>query len=59
MDSGLKVNESKTELCLFHPNDHCPLFIGVNGTQIKSGKQMNVLYLSGLNMIAAILNKEQ
>ena len=35
-DSGLKINESKTELCLFHRNDHIPITVSINGTAIKS-----------------------
>ena len=32
MDSGLKINETKTDLCLFHRNDHEPVF---NAFKIK------------------------
>ena len=35
-DSGLKVNEEKTELCLFHQYDHHPIFISLNGKIIQS-----------------------
>ena len=42
-DSGLKVNESKTELCLFHRFDHVQISINLNGSQIKSQINMNVL----------------
>ena len=42
-DSGLKVNESKTELCHFHRNDTPPVEISVNNTIIKSKDTMNVL----------------
>ena len=30
--SGLKVNESKTEICLFHKNDHPKIEILINNT---------------------------
>ena len=33
-DSGLKVNEEKTELCLFHRFDHHPITIVLSGKQI-------------------------
>ena len=26
-DSGLKINEVKTEVCLFHRNDHAPIVV--------------------------------
>ena len=42
-DSGLKVNEEKTELCLFHRYDHHPIFISLNGKKIQSQNKMNVL----------------
>ena len=29
-DSGLKVNEEKTDLCLFHRYDHHPISISMN-----------------------------
>ena len=41
--SGLKVNESKTELCLFHRFDQPLVTINLNGMQITSKKAMNVL----------------
>ena len=41
--SGLKVNESKTEMCLFHRNDVAPIQITVNNSIIKSKPSMNVL----------------
>ena len=41
--SGLKVNEEKTELCLFHRKDH-PLFtIKFSNTNLKSKSNMNAL----------------
>ena len=42
-DSGLKVNEEKTEMCLFHRYDHHPITIVLNGKQIMSSNRMNVL----------------
>ena len=42
-DSGLKVNESKTEVCLFHRMDCQPIIIKVNNSPIKSKNSMNVL----------------
>ena len=42
-DSGLKVNESKTELCLFHRKDTIPIEITLNNISIKSQSSMNVL----------------
>ena len=42
-DSGLKINENKTEICLFHRNDHAPITITINGITIKSKSSMNVL----------------
>ena len=41
--SGLVVNESKTEICLFHRNDKPTVMVTLNGTPIKSKKSMNVL----------------
>ena len=34
-DSGLKINEEKTELCLLHRNDHTPIIIMINNTTIQ------------------------
>ena len=41
--SGLKVNEAKTELCLFHKRDTTPIEILLNGSIVKSKQNMNVL----------------
>ena len=41
--SGLKVNESKTDLCLFHKRSTAPIEIIINGTTLKSKQQINVL----------------
>ena len=42
-DSGLKVNESKTKLCLFHKKDQPPIQITLNNQVINSKNNMNVL----------------
>ena len=42
-DSGLVVNEEKTEICLFFKRDHPPVVIRINDKQIKSKKTINVL----------------
>ena len=42
-DSGLKVNESKTELCLFHRKDQLPIEIEINNTKLISKNSINVL----------------
>ena len=41
--SGLKVNENKTEVCLFHRTLNINITIRVNNSYIKSKKNMNVL----------------
>ena len=42
-DSGLAVNESKTELCLFHRKDHHPITLFLSGQEITSKNEINVL----------------
>ena len=42
-NSGLKVNNSKTELCLFHRKDQQPIQITINDQTITSKLNMNVL----------------
>ena len=42
-DSGLKVNDSKTELCLFYRADAQPIQIEINGSVILSKPTINVL----------------
>ena len=58
-DSGLIVNESKTEVCLFHSNEQ-PLFtIRLQNIVITSQKSMNVLgvaFDSKLNMQIHVAN---
>ena len=44
--SGLKVNEMKTEICLFHRKDHLPVKIKINTIQVTTKKSMNVLGLT-------------
>ena len=41
--SGLKINENKTEICLFHRNDHTPITLTLNGISLKTKSSMNVL----------------
>ena len=41
--SGMKVNEAKTDLCLFHSRDAAPIIVKFNGVSIVSGKNINVL----------------
>ena len=42
-DSGLKVNEAKTELCLFHRKDQVPITIYLNNEPLTTKPHMNVL----------------
>jgi hypothetical protein len=58
-DSGLKVNEGKTELCMFHRMDCCPITITLNQVQIKSVKSMKVFgvqFDSKLNLSLQVNN---
>ena len=41
--SGLKVNEAKTDLCLFYKHDTTPNNISINNKAIKSKSTINVL----------------
>ena len=41
--SGMKVNEQKTDLCLFYKGDTTPIEINLNNKVIKSNKIINVL----------------
>ena len=50
-DSGLKVNESKTELCHFYRNDSPQVDISVNSTLIKSKDNMNILSITFHNKL--------
>ena len=42
-DSGLVVNEGKTEICLFHKHDQPKVTLKILGTQIQTKNFMNVL----------------
>jgi hypothetical protein len=42
-DSGLVVNNNKTDVCLFHRNDQLPVTVKVSGALVMSKKSMNVL----------------
>ena len=42
-DSGLVVNQSKTEICLFHKQDQQPIQVTVENVIVTSKKSMNVL----------------
>jgi hypothetical protein len=42
-DSGLKVNNAKTDLCLFYKNDTAPITLTLGIEEIRSNKSMNVL----------------
>ena len=58
-DSGLVVNESKTEICLFHRNDQPLIRIKIQDTLVTSKKSMNVLgviFDSKLNWSTHIAN---
>ena len=41
--SGMRVNESKTEPCLFHRGDSGPITIKINGNEVVSKKSINLL----------------
>ena len=41
-DFGLKVNNLKTDLCLFYHSDTLPVEIEINGFMVKSNTKMNV-----------------
>ena len=42
-DSGLKVNDAKTDICLFYKADTLPIQIEINGCVIRSNQTINVL----------------
>ena len=42
-DSGLVVNESKTEICLFHRHDQPLINVNIENITVTSKKSMNVL----------------
>ncbi len=41
--SGMKVNEAKTDLCLFYKHDTTPIRISLNGQSVISNSKINVL----------------
>ena len=41
--SGLKVNDSKTEICLFSRSDAASIYININGETVKTSKEIIVL----------------
>ena len=63
--SGLIVNEEKTELCLFYKSDHPAITITINNKRVKSKKSINVLgvtfdcKLQWADHIAAAINKSK
>ena len=42
-DSGLKVNDTKTEICIFNKNDTPPITITINNFELSINKTINVL----------------
>ena len=42
-DSGLKVNEPKSDVCIFYKKDTHPITIDLNGSTITSSNTTNVL----------------
>jgi hypothetical protein len=45
-DSGLVVNSSKTDLCLFHINDQPEIHVRILDILVKRNKSMNVLVVT-------------
>jgi hypothetical protein len=41
--SGLKVNDAKTDLCLFYKNDTTPVVLMLGDSLIRSKHEINVL----------------
>ena len=41
--SGMKINEAKTELCLFYKKDQLPVEITLSGVSIRSTDSINIL----------------
>ena len=64
-DSGLVVNEEKTEICLFHRADHETVELMINGQSIRSKKTINVLgvlfdsKLQWSNQVSQAINKSK
>ena len=42
-DSGMRVNESKTNVCLFYKGDTAPITLNLNGNLVKLASKINVL----------------
>ena len=42
-DSGLKVNEGKTDMCLLYKKDIPPVILNLNGNDLLSKDSMNIL----------------
>ena len=42
-ESGLKINEAKTEACVFSRADTVPIVISVNNAMVKTKTEINVL----------------
>ena len=40
--SGMKINEAKTELCLFYKKDQLPVEITLSGVSIRSTDSINI-----------------
>jgi hypothetical protein len=61
--SGLKVNDYKTYLCLFYKNDTTPIMIKIGDKEITSKSEINVLgaqfdaKLQQSNHISKVVNK--
>ena len=43
IDSGLKVNETKTELCIFYKSDTNQMVLNLKSNEIKSSNSINML----------------
>ena len=62
-DSGFKVNDSKTEMCLFHRSDKKIITINLNNCIIKSTPEIKVLgiifnsKLQWTEQVAAVIKK--
>ena len=61
-DSGLKVNETKTKICLFHRNVTRPVDVILNGITLKSTptiKVLGVIFHSQLKWTQQVTNSIQ
>ena len=62
-DSGLKVNQAKTDLCLFNRHDTAPVMITIDGCIVHSKRTINVLglvfdsKLQWADQVASTINK--